>query len=70
MTSISAWQELRSSVAPIGWLDGKPMFAFAFHDFGALLSLAQYDGRVSLSKFSLFQGVSIKGRLAQLSHAL
>ena len=54
MTSISAWQELRSSVAPIGWLDGKPMFAFAFHDFGALLSLAQYDGRVSLSKFSLF----------------
>ena len=69
MISISAWQELRSSVAPIGWLNGKPMPAFAFHDFGALLSLAQYDGRSSLGKFGLFQGVSIKGRLGQRNHA-
>ena len=52
------------------WLDGKPIPAFGYHDFGSLVSLAQYDAYGSLGKFGLFQGVSIKGRLAQLSHAL
>ncbi|MEO6380560.1 MAG: FAD-dependent oxidoreductase [Nitrobacter sp.] len=52
------------------WLEGKPVPAFAYHDFGSLVSLAQYDGYASLGKFGLFRGGSIKGRLAQLSHAL
>lgn len=52
------------------WLDGTPMPAFAYHDFGLLVSLAQYDAYGSLGQFGLFQGVSIKGRLAQLSHAM
>lgn len=51
------------------WLDGKPMPAFAYHDFGALVSLAQYDAYGSLGQFGMFHGVSIKGRLAQISHA-
>ena len=51
------------------WLDGKPIPAFEYHDFGALVSLAQYDAYGSLGQFGIFQGVSIKGRLAQLSHA-
>lgn len=52
------------------WLDGKPMPAFEYHDFGSLVSLAQYDAYGSLGQFGLFEGISIKGRLAQLSHAL
>lgn len=51
------------------WLDGKPMPAFTYHDFGSLVSLAQYEGYGSLGQFGIFTGVSIKGRLAQLSHA-
>lgn len=52
------------------WLDDKPIPAFSYRDFGSLVSLAQYDGYASLGKFGIFKGVSIKGRLAQLSHAL
>lgn len=51
------------------WLNGKPIPAFAYHDFGSLVSLAQYDGYGSLGKFGPFKGGSIKGRLAKLSHA-
>lgn len=53
-----------------GWLDGTPMPDFSYHDFGSLVSLAQYDAYGSLGQFGLFQGISIKGRLAQLSHAM
>ncbi len=52
------------------WLNGKPIPVFSYHDFGSLVSLAQYDGYGSLGKFGLFHGGSIKGRLAQLSHAM
>lgn len=52
------------------WIDGKPKPGFAYHDFGSLVSLAQYDAYGSLGQFALFRGISIKGRLAQLSHAL
>lgn len=51
-------------------LDGKTVPAFSYHDFGALVSLARYDAYGSLGQFGLFRGGSIKGRLAQLSHAL
>lgn len=51
------------------WLNGKPIPAFAYHDFGSLVSLAQYDGYGSLGQFGMFKGGSFKGRLAQLSHA-
>ena len=51
------------------WLDGKPMPGFSYRDFGALVSLARYDAYGSLGQFGIFEGVSIKGRLAQLSHA-
>ena len=51
-------------------LNHKPMPAFAYRDFGALVSLAQYDAYGLLGKFGLFGGGSIRGRLAQLSHAM
>jgi len=51
------------------WLGGKPMPAFTYRNFGSLVSLAQYDAYGSLGKFGLFRGASIRGRLAQLSHA-
>ena len=51
------------------WLDGKPMPGFSYRDFGSLVSLARYDAYGSLGQFGIFEGVSIKGRLAQLSHA-
>ena len=41
---------------------------FAYRDFGALVSLANYDAYGSLGKFGLFNGGLIKGRLAMLSH--
>ena len=53
-----------------GWLGGQSIPAFAYHDFGALVSLAHYDAYGSLGQFGIFKGGSIKGRLAQLSHAL
>lgn len=41
---------------------------FAYRDFGALVSLANYDAYGSLGKFGLFNGGLIKGRMAMLSH--
>jgi NADH dehydrogenase len=46
------------------------MPAFAYRNFGALVSLANYDAYASLGRFGIFRGVSFSGRLAQLSHAL
>ncbi|EPD42496.1 NADH dehydrogenase [Delftia acidovorans CCUG 15835] len=37
---------------------------------GALVSLGEYDAYGSLGKTGLFKGVTFRGRLAQLSHAL
>ena len=48
----------------------QPMPPFSYRDFGALVSLAQYDAYGSLGKFGLFRGGSIRGRFAQLSHAM
>lgn len=43
---------------------------FVYHDFGALVSLGDYDAYGSLGKFGLFKGVTIRGRLAQFSHVM
>jgi NADH dehydrogenase len=43
---------------------------FAFHDFGALVSLSDYNAFGTLGQFGFFDGWFIKGRFAQLSHAM
>lgn len=47
-----------------------PIPDFVYHDFGALVSLGEYDAFGSLGQFGLLKGSTIKGRLAQLSHAM
>ena len=43
---------------------------FAYRDLGALVSLGDYDAFGSLGQFGLFNGLTIRGRLAQLSHVM
>ena len=52
------------------WLDGGPLPDFTFHDFGALVSLSDYNAFGTLGQFGFFRGGFIKGRFAQLSHAM
>ncbi|RQQ14307.1 NAD(P)/FAD-dependent oxidoreductase [Burkholderia stagnalis] len=52
------------------WLDGKPLPDFAFHDFGALVSLSDYDAFGTLGQFGFFRGGFIRGRFAQFSHLM
>lgn len=49
---------------------GDPVPGFVYRDFGALVSLADYDAFGSLGRFGLFRGVTYRGRLAQISHIL
>lgn len=49
---------------------GKPPPAFVYRDFGALVSLADYDAFGSLGKFGLLKGATFRGTLAQISHAM
>lgn len=49
---------------------GRPVPPFRFRDFGALVSLADYDAFGSLGQFGFFDGGVVRGRLAQLSHAM
>lgn len=51
-------------------LHGKQLPDFAYRDFGAIVSLAEYDAFASLGKFGFFKGATLRGRLAQLSHAM
>lgn len=51
-------------------LEGRPIPDFRYHDFGSLVSLADYDAYGSLGKLGLLKGGTIRGRLAQLSHAM
>ncbi|MBP0624109.1 NAD(P)/FAD-dependent oxidoreductase [Cupriavidus consociatus] len=51
-------------------LRDEPIPAFVYRDFGSLVSLGDYDAYGSLGKFGLFKGVTIRGRLAQLSHTM
>lgn len=48
---------------------GRPVPDFVYRDLGALVSLGEYDAYGSLGKFGLFTGVTIRGRIAQYSHA-
>jgi NADH:ubiquinone reductase (H+-translocating) len=48
----------------------KPLPRFEFRDFGSLVSLSDYDAFGTLGRFGFFPGGLIRGRLAQLSHAL
>jgi NADH dehydrogenase len=53
------------------WLcHNKPLPRFAFRDFGSLVSLSEYDAFGTLGRFGFFPGGLIRGRLAQLSHAM
>ncbi len=52
------------------WLDGGALPDFAFRDFGALVSLSDYNAFGTLGRFGFFRGGFIKGRFAQLSHAM
>ena len=53
------------------WLrDGTPIPPFRFRDFGALVALGDYNAFGTLGRFGFFKGGFIKGRFAQLSHAL
>jgi NADH:ubiquinone reductase (H+-translocating) len=49
---------------------GKPVPPFRFRDFGALVALSDYNAFGTLGRFGFFKGGFIKGRFAQLSHAL
>ena len=53
-----------------GALRGQAVPAFVYRDFGSLVSLGDYDAFGSLGKFGFFDGGIIRGRLAQLSHAM
>jgi NADH dehydrogenase len=53
------------------WLQkGTPIPAFRFHDFGALVALSEYNAFGTLGRFGFFKGGFIKGRFAQMSHAM
>ena len=53
------------------WLcSGKPMPPFSFRDFGALVALSDYNAFGTLGRFGFFKGSFIKGRFAQMSHAV
>ncbi|AMJ55322.1 MULTISPECIES: alcohol dehydrogenase catalytic domain-containing protein [Stenotrophomonas] len=51
-------------------LGGKEAPDFVYRDFGALVSLADYDAFGSLGKFGIFKGGIIRGQLAQFSHVM
>ena len=50
--------------------NGKPVPPFRFHDLGALVALSDYNAFGTLGRFGFFKGGFIKGRFAQLSHAM
>jgi NADH dehydrogenase len=52
------------------WLQGRALPPFAFHDFGSLVALSDYDAFGTLGHFGFFKGGFIRGRLAELSHAM
>ncbi|HIH2744780.1 TPA: NAD(P)/FAD-dependent oxidoreductase [Burkholderia lata] len=53
------------------WLQqGRALQDFSFHDFGALVSISDYNAFGTLGNFGFFTGMSIKGRFAHMSHAM
>jgi len=53
-----------------GWLEGGSLPPFEFRDLGSLVSLSNYNAYGTLGRYGLFKGRSIRGRFAQLSHAM
>ena len=51
-------------------LQGRPVPDFRYRDLGALVSLGDYDAFGSLGQFGLFNGLTFRGKLAQLSHVM
>ena len=51
-------------------VEGAAIPDFTYRDFGSLVSLGDYDAFGSLGQFGLLKGATIRGRLAQLSHAM
>jgi NADH:ubiquinone reductase (H+-translocating) len=53
------------------WLRaGTPAPPYSFRDLGALVALSDYNAFGRLGRFGLFKGGFIKGRFAQLRHAV
>jgi NADH:ubiquinone reductase (H+-translocating) len=53
------------------WLrKGEAVPPFRFRDLGALVAISEYNAFGTLGRFGFFKGGFIKGRLAQLSHAV
>jgi len=55
---------------PGALLHGAAIPDFKYQDFGALVSLGDYDAFGSLGKFGLLKDVTFRGRLAQISHVM
>ncbi|WP_149538668.1 NAD(P)/FAD-dependent oxidoreductase [Siccirubricoccus phaeus] len=51
-------------------LTARPVPNFTYRDFGSLVSLGGFDAYGSLGKFGFFKGGFIRGRVAQLGHAM
>ncbi|MFB9948707.1 NAD(P)/FAD-dependent oxidoreductase [Rhizobium puerariae] len=43
---------------------------FQYKNLGSIVSLGEYDAFASLGQFGFFKGMSLRGRLAQLSHIM
>ncbi|EPB9494533.1 TPA: NAD(P)/FAD-dependent oxidoreductase [Pseudomonas aeruginosa] len=53
-----------------GWLEDQSIPAFVVRDLGSLVSLSRYNAFGTLGRHGLFRNRFIRGRFAQLSHAL
>lgn len=51
-------------------LRGEMVPDFRYRDMGALVSLGDYDAFGSLGQFGFFNGVTFRGRMAQLGHVM
>ena len=52
------------------WLKGGALPEFQFRDFGALVTLSDYDAFGALGKLGLYRGGCIRGQLAKLGHMM
>lgn len=51
-------------------ITGKQAPPASYHDFGSLVSLGGFDAYGTLGRFGFFKGGFIRGRIAQLGHAM
>lgn len=71
-TAQVAHQQARHLIRHLpGYLHGGVAIpAFRYRHFGAVVALGDYDAFASLGRSGLFKGLTVRGRLAQLSHSL